>query len=74
VPDELRRGIAPTLVRRTEPCDIDIQIEALHQLQKQPGFVVKKQTTKRKSNKLSSWFSALITKSRRFFGFIKMFN
>jgi hypothetical protein len=49
---EMKTGRLHTITRRAEPDDLEAQVRALKELQKQPGFIVRKPTSKKKDNKL----------------------
>jgi len=63
--DEVKRGGLHTLIRRAEPYDIEAQVKALKQLQKQPTFMARKPVSNRKASQLSFRVSYLIKEIRR---------
>ena len=62
---EIKRGRLHTIIRRSEPYDIEAQVKALKQLQKQPTFMARKPVSERKESQLSFRVSSLITETRR---------
>ena len=53
---EIKRGRLFTLARRAEPDDHEAQVQALKELQKQPGFIVRKPASKKKDSWLFTAF------------------
>jgi hypothetical protein len=61
LPDVKNKVRPNTLIRRTEPDDIEEQIKALKHLQMQPAFMAGRLAGKKKNNLPGSWARSLIT-------------
>jgi hypothetical protein len=64
---EAKTGVLRSFVRRAGPDDLEAQVKALKEIQRQPGFIVRKPLPEKKDNGFFAAFKKILVNGMRLF-------